>query len=199
MVRNLLHFAHVFDQDRGKVTQEILEERNTAVWRYGMFQSWFCRRYILQVGEHGLNPSYVYGKSLIQFGSSICSYTKRWEGGKVKIGLTSKQIASLVLDHIRLEQPDLLQTFDHLLKQDPSNCQWFAWIGPDFKIFSRDGQQLWTELVDLPEDPIYRAEKVSDYDMDGLEDDEIITLKRPATPPEEGKQFFKRGLVYSNK
>jgi hypothetical protein len=196
----MLLFVNIFDRNGKRVSREITEERNVAIWRYKLFQSWFSRHYILQVGEYGLNPCYLFHKSLIQFGASICSYAKRWQSVRhVKIGISASEVVALVLAHIRLEWQDLLGAFEHLLKEDESKCQWFSWTGPSFKILQRDELQAWTELVDIAEDPVYRTRVDDGDEIDDLEDEEDesikgIALKRPLTPT-EGMWFSKRETV----
>src|ERR1700722_9081646 len=124
------------------------------MWCYQLFRSWFNWHYILKIRGKGLNPSYIFNRSIIRFGTAICSYMKRWEK-KVSIGLTLKQVMVIILDHICHKWQDLLGAFEQLLRVDASEVHWFLWNGPQFHILSQPQGQAWTELQDLPEDPVY--------------------------------------------
>ena len=106
---------------------------------------------------------------------------KRWEK-KVSIGLTSKQVTAIILNHIRHERQDLLGAFERLLRVDASEAHWFSWNGPQFHILSRPQDQAWTELQDLPEDPVYEDLSDGEDDDEGAntEPESSITQKRPA-------------------
>ena len=206
MVGNMLEFATALGlKSHGrKPPPEVLEEQNVAMWRYRIFQSWFIDRYILEIGGQGVNPSYLFYKLLIQFGTALCSYMKRWEK-KAPLTITAQQVIAAVLDHLRKDWQDLLDAFQKLLHDDPSAGHWFSWNGPDFHVFCRDNTQVWTELEDLPDDPIY--EQVSDEEQEdsdvGDDRSELGTIrsKRPLSP-HDGMCFIiyssNTGSKYSN-
>jgi hypothetical protein len=185
MVGSMLEFAMVFSHKflGPKPPPEVVEEMNVAMWRYRIFRAWFTKQYILEVGGQGLNPSYVFNKCLIQFGGALCSYMKRWEA-KVALGISARQVKKIVLNHFRKEWQDLLSSFEQLLKEDPSKCHWFTWQGPPFRILPRDETQVWTEMEDWAEDPIYT-------DTPGMADDDDSD-EVGEEDPEEGHTKRKR-------
>jgi hypothetical protein len=187
MVGNMLEFASAFSFKYfgSKPPADVIEERNVAMWRYRLFQGWFNRRYILDIGGAGLNPCYLFNRSLLQFGAAICCYMRRWEK-KVFLGITAKQVTGIVLDHIRNEWQDLLVAFEKTLKDDSTKSNWFTWKGPTFRIFRRDESQVWTEMLDWPEDPVYTA-------ISGTEDDEDVgRLRDDHSDPETHSTRSKR-------
>ena len=184
MVGNMLEFALAFGHKFLGAKPDVVEEMNVAMRRYRIFQSWFTQQHILEVGGQGLNASYVFNRSLIQFGGALCSYMKRWET-KVALGISARQVKTIVLNHFRKEWQDLLGAFERLLNEDPSKCQWFSWNGPNFHILPRDKTQVWTEVEDWSEDPVYTDIPGLGHDEDvdevGEEDPEEVhsTRKRP--------------------
>jgi hypothetical protein len=175
MVGNLLEFSTVFDHYHHvgiKIAPEWVEERNVARWRYRLFQSWFNRRFILDMKDVGVNPCYLFNKSLIGFADALCSYLKRWER-KVKLGISVKGIISMVTTHIGTEWQDLLSGFEKLRSQDPSKGRSLTWDGPNFLVLARDDSQVWKELQDFPDDPVYGDSdelEVEDIGSDMVED-----------------------------
>ena len=200
MVGNMLEFATALGlKHSGKKSHpEVLEERNAAMWQYRIFQSWFNHRYVLEIGDQGVNPCYLFNRSLIQFGAALCFYMKRWEE-KAPLTITTKQVTAAVLDHIRKEWQDLLHAFEQLLNDDPSKCHWFIWNGPKFHIFPCDESQVWTELQDLLNDPVYvqTSGEEQDEDASGAGDDESEPDVRPKRPhsQNDGMPFSEKSFL----
>src|ERR1700738_742657 len=156
MVGNLLEFGFVFDhaQFGTRVPPNVVEEQNVAVWRYRLFKRWFNHQYILSMEDKGLNPFYVFNRSLIDFGVALCSYANRWQKSHV-LSIPSKNMTKLILGHIHKDWQDLLGSFEKALNEDPSACHWFSWRGGRFYILPRDERQVWGELFDWEANPIY--------------------------------------------
>ena len=147
-----------------RLPPKIVEERNVAVWRYRLFKRWFHRQYILSLQDKGLNPYYLFNKTLIDFATALCHYANRWEKNNV-LDISAKNITKLILNHMRKEWQDLLGAFEKSLAQDPSTCCWFGWRGGKFYILPRDDQQVWYEALDWDANPVYTM--MDDEEEDG--------------------------------
>jgi hypothetical protein len=179
MVGNMLEFGHAFDRNipGKKAPPAIVEERNVAMWRYRIFQSWFNKHYILDISGQGVNPCYIFSQSLISFAAAMCAYVKRWEM-KTNLGV-SPMVVTLVYSHIRSEWQDLLLPFERLCR-NKGRAHKFVWPH-DFRILRRDESQVWTELLDCLEDPIYTNTLMPEDDLsntDGDTSDEEPPMKR---------------------
>jgi hypothetical protein len=155
-VGSLLEFSTVFDHHYlgKKAFQEATEERNVAIWRYRLFQSWFNREFVLDINGENVNPCYIFNICLVQFGVALHSYAKRWKGSP-HLSSASKELADIILAHIRSELPDLLGTFERSLEDNPSECHWFVWRGPGFQVIPRAELKGLAETNDWREDPVY--------------------------------------------
>jgi hypothetical protein len=100
-------------------------------------------------------------------------------------------VKKIVLNHFRKEWQDLLGSFERLLNEDPSQCHWFTWTGPAFNVLPRPDSQVWTELEDWPEDPVYMDMPGLGYDEDvdevGEDDPEEAHSTRKRPPMTNGK------------
>jgi hypothetical protein len=187
MVGNTLEFGQAFDRNipGQKAPQPIVEERNVAMWRYRLFQSWFNRRYILIIGSQGVNPCYLFNRSLIGFAAAACLYVKRWENN-AHLGVSPK-VVEIIVSHIRSEWQDLLRPFQKLC-QDQQRAHTFSWTGPDFRILPRDESQVWKELQDWPTDPVYGdiIEEDEDEDVSGDDTSDGETIAKRAKSMADG-------------
>jgi hypothetical protein len=155
MVGNLLEFSKAF---AGKSTGNAeVEEQDVARFRYRRFMGWFADHHILVFDSHLVNPWYVFYRSLIEFGSSLCVYKSVWPELNTDGGFTEGPLRRCISEHIRDQWAILLPRFSQLLK---SPTRLFKWTGPSFKIWRRDELPpnfVAPETIDHPDFPVLSA------------------------------------------
>jgi hypothetical protein len=159
-VGNILEFSAVFEPASRRGLKEVVEERNLAMWRYRLFQRWFNSRYIIEIDGENVNPSYIFHRSLVDFGVALYFYAKRWES-HAEIGLTPVKLRELIVNHIRMDWQYLSTIFLDLLSQDLSNSHSLRWRGPNFTIVPRPQHGV-DEMREWSGHPIYREDLTSD-------------------------------------
>ena len=101
----------------------------------------------------------------------------------------ANRIAAAVVAHVQTDWQDMLAAFKKLLKTPQHLHLFFDWRGPDFKIVVRQSPQVWNELFDRLEDPIFRdiLDTGSDEEMDADESDRgASSTRRKRSLPEAG-------------
>ena len=152
MLGNMLEFSKVF-AGKSRAASEA-EEQDVARFRYRRFMAWFADHHLVVLESQMVNPWYLFYRSLIEFGSSLCEYKSVWPESNPG-GLSASLLERYVTEHISDQWPSLLPRFQQL-RESPTRL--FAWSGPAFTIYHRDrlpAHFAATESMDVPECPVF--------------------------------------------
>jgi hypothetical protein len=165
-IGNIIEFATALDHrtyENVIVDNDERLEQEAAMTRYRTFISWFSKRYGLLIDGVWLNPSYLFKRRLISFGSTLGKYFSLEHSYVQPLdrihGITPSGVKKMIRRHIEHFWCDLLPSFDQLTT-DPSPVLYY--VGPPIKIIEKTPESLaqasllgCREQIDYQNAPIY--------------------------------------------
>jgi hypothetical protein len=132
----------------------------------------FCQRHTVTVNKKIVHPSYIIGRSFMEFASSATVYVEAAdenellpEGNNISAARVKRRLRRM----LKRRYPEFISRFDQLTSSE-SKQKYLGWTGGDIVIYPRTSFYEPTEARELELWPIYKAleEEESDGDMDGL-------------------------------
>jgi hypothetical protein len=136
-IGNLLELAQVIDRRWYGDGIDPAEGTEMAIarWRYRKLQTYFAKRYVVEVGGNSISPLSIFRRSLVEFAAAVIVYKqKKSDVAPEELGGKADELRANMNDLFRSNHPELLPCLERLVKNE---AQHLYWTGPSITIRRR--------------------------------------------------------------
>lgn len=157
-IGNLLEIAQIIDRRwyEGGIDPVEATEMAVARWRYRKLQTYFAKRYVVEVGGHIISTLSIFRRSLVEFAAAVVVYKReKYDVAPEELGGSAIEMEADMKDLFRSNHPELLPCLERLIKED---AQYLYWTGPSITIRRRGLDDIYSSSAPGPE-----AKKTLDF------------------------------------